>query len=362
MREILLSATPNLRTIDMEGMLHLRILSWLRGSASMVQIFCSVLLIHALSSSVNMQALITLPEIFILVPFLGPSHFWLPLESCCPCTALVHFLEDWRESHYSNIWHSFCTTNYSLMESNFRFWLQQTKQRPGVYVPQLGDDIVYLREAHEQYLDSIPRDAHPPSLNVQTLQVQESCHESCHTGVHVDWVFPYRNAARASCWMGNKSADSAENLTFLELNCSSIISQFEVYQLIISCQIEGAGMTHFSCGLMHPFEIGLVVVDRNWHHACSLLSTWDGLELRSGVRKFSIYEPWTKLVFNSSEALVLTDDQCDEISLLLFVRLMRSLQPCIQCNPAQLQACSTTLAHMHSVSPLQKLNWPEVQL
>lgn len=44
--------------------------------------------------------------------------------------------------------------------------MQAGEQAPAVYVPQMGDSVVYLRAGHKEYLDSTRDKRRPPWLLV----------------------------------------------------------------------------------------------------------------------------------------------------------------------------------------------------
>ena len=52
---------------------------------------------------------------------------------------------------------------------------QDCKHRPGVYVPQLGDDVVYIWEGHQQYLETTNDKARGPWTTVTSTDVSSNC-------------------------------------------------------------------------------------------------------------------------------------------------------------------------------------------
>lgn len=52
--------------------------------------------------------------------------------------------------------------------------VQVEKQQPGVYVPQLGDAVVYLREGHEAFLEKTGDKRRPPWQALVPAEVHRS--------------------------------------------------------------------------------------------------------------------------------------------------------------------------------------------
>lgn len=71
---------------------------------------------------------------------------------------------------------------------------QVDKQQPGVYVPQLGDEVVYLREGHAKFLADTADKRRPPWETLVPTEVRlYACGsmQMVHIGCFVHPTFEY---------------------------------------------------------------------------------------------------------------------------------------------------------------------------
>ena len=78
--------------------------------------------------------------------------------------------------------------------------MQESEHRPGVYVPQLGDDVVYIWEGHKLYFDNTHDKRRGPWLTVVSTDVSPpTCERGRVQALCIQVLYAFLHSAPCTC-------------------------------------------------------------------------------------------------------------------------------------------------------------------